>query len=101
MTGAPPFLQEQRDGTYLHVKVQPRSSKDEIGDTVGNELKVRVRAPPVDAAANEALVRLLANLLDCPRSSVQLIRGQTSRHKVIFLRGLRLDTVVARLGQSQ
>ena len=92
-----PFLQSHPGGVYLHVKVQPRASRNEIGAALGAELKVKVTAPPVDAAANEAVIRLLAETLDCPRGSVQLVRGQTSRHKVLFLQGLDAESVAARL----
>lgn len=98
----PPFLHIHAGGVYLHVKVQPRASQNEIGEPLGSELKIRVTAPPVDAAANEALLRLLAERLDCPRGAVQLVRGQTSRHKVLFLQGLTPEIVTARLfGQSE
>jgi hypothetical protein len=93
----PPFLRPHPDGVYLHLKVLPRASKDEIGEPLGGELKIKVTAPPVDAAANAALVRLLADRLNCPRSSVQLVRGQTSRHKVVFLQGLDAAIVASRL----
>jgi len=91
------FLKEQPDGVLLSVKVEPRASRNEIGDGQGAELKIKVTAPPVDAAANEAVLRLLADTLDCPRGSVQLIRGGTSRHKIILLRGMKPETVAARL----
>ena len=66
------------------MKLQPRASKNEIGAPLGGELKIKVTAPPVDAAANEALVKLLAEKLDCPRGKVELLRGHTSRHKTIL-----------------
>jgi uncharacterized protein (TIGR00251 family) len=93
----PPFLRSHDEGVYLQVKLQPRASRDEIGETLGSELKIKVTAPPVDAAANEALTHLLADRLQCPRASVQLVRGQTSRHKVIFIRGLSAEVVAKRL----
>ena len=93
----PGFLQAHADGVYLSVRLQPRASRNEIGEAVGDELKIRVTAPPVDSAANEALVRLLAKVLDCPRSSVQLVRGQTSRHKLVFLQGTTVGAVAAKL----
>ena len=93
----PSFLRVQSDGILLSVKVQPRASANEIGAPLGNELRVRVTAPPVDSAANEALLRLLADALDCSRGQLELARGRTSRHKVIRVRGLDLATVIARL----
>ena len=79
----PAFITEQPDCVLLAIKLQPRASKNEIGKPLGTELRVKVTAPPVDAAANEALVRLLADTLDCPRNRVALVRGHTSRHKVM------------------
>ena len=65
---------------------------------MGDELKIKVTAPPVDSAANEAVIRLLADVLDCPRSSVQLLRGQTSRHKQVLIQGVSAEAVLAKLG---
>lgn len=93
----PSFLRVQPDGVLLSVKLQPRASASEIGEALGNELRIKVTAPPVDSAANEALVRLLADHFDCPRSRVELVRGNTSRHKIIKLHGLTGEAVLARL----
>ena len=94
----PAFIRVQPDGVIvLSLKVQPRASRTEICEIVGNELKVRVTAPPVDSAANEALVRFLCKKLGCPASSVRLIRGATSRHKIVTIHGLAPPDVVARL----
>ena len=81
----PGFLRAQPDGVLLSVKLQPRASKNEIGAPLGDELKIKVTAPPVNAAANQALIELLAEKLDCPRGRVELVRGQTSRHKTVKL----------------
>lgn len=90
------FLRETTGGILLSVKVQPRASRNEIGEPLGNELKIKVTAPPVDSAANEALLKFLAETLDCPRSKVELLRGHTSRHKTIMLHGFTLDKAAAR-----
>jgi hypothetical protein len=97
----PGFLRAQPDGIMLAVKVQPRASKNEIGAPLGDELRVKVTGPPVDAAANEALVELLAKQLDCSRARVELVRGHTSRHKVIMLRGFTADEILGKLGQTR
>ena len=94
----PGYLRIQSDAILVSVKLQPRASVNEIGEPLGNELRVKVTAPPVDSAANEALLRLLAERLDCPRGQVELVRGHASRHKMIRLRGLSLETAIARLG---
>jgi uncharacterized protein len=94
----PTFLHKQTDGVLLSIKLQPRASANEIGEPLGDELRIKVTAPPVDAAANEALVRLLADTLDCPRNRVELVRGHTSRHKTVKLYGFSAEAVMARLG---
>jgi uncharacterized protein (TIGR00251 family) len=83
------FLKETAGGTLLSVKLQPRASKNEIGAPLGDELKIKVTAPPVDAAANQSLIELLAETLGCSRGKVELIRGHTSRHKTVFLHGFK------------
>ncbi len=88
------FLKSHPDGVYLSIKVQPRASKNEIGEALGNELKIKVTAPPVDSAANQAVIDLLAEELDCPRSKIKIVKGQTSRHKTVWLEGL-METVVS------
>jgi len=94
------FLRETAGGTLLSVKLQPRASKNEICAPIGDELKIKVTAPPVDAAANQALVEFLADKLDCSRGKVELIRGQTSRHKTILIHGFTLAEVSARISGS-
>jgi uncharacterized protein (TIGR00251 family) len=96
----PAFVTAQADGVILAIKVTPRAPRNEIGEPMGNELRVKVTAPPVDAAANEALLRLLAETLDCPRGVVQLLRGQTSRHKLVKVHGLTAQLVLEKLARA-
>ncbi|SRR6266481_320548 len=93
----PAFLRAESDGVTLSVKLQPRASANEIGEPLGNELRIKVTAPPVDSAANEALVRFLAERLDCPRNRIELVRGNTSRHKLLKLHGISAETALAKL----
>jgi len=95
----PSYLQAGAEGVRLSVKVQPRASRNEIGTVMGGELKIKVTAAPVDAAANEALLQLLTESLGCPRRAVQLIRGLTSRHKTVLISGLSPAAVAQRLGR--
>ena len=91
------FLRETSGGTLLLVKLQPRASKNEICAPLGDELKIKVTAPPVDAAANESLVKFLAEKLDCSRGRVELIRGHTSRHKTIKLHGFKPEDILQKI----
>jgi uncharacterized protein (TIGR00251 family) len=93
----PNFLREQPAGVLLSVKLQPRASADEIGTPLGDELKIKVTAPPVDAAANRALIDLLAEKLDCSRNRIELVRGHRSRHKVVRLHGFTVEEVFKKL----
>jgi|SRR3954470_23872460 uncharacterized protein (TIGR00251 family) len=97
----PPYLTARADAVYLTVKVQPRASKNEIGEVLGNELKIKITAPPVDSAANEALVRFLAERLGCPRGAVEIIRGHTSSHKQICICGVAAELIAERLGAKR
>ena len=96
----PAFLRVQADGVLLSVKLQPRASANEIGEALGNELRIKVTAPPVDAAANEALLKVLAHQLHCPRNRVDIVRGHTSRHKTVMLYGLAAEDVLNKLGKT-
>jgi uncharacterized protein len=93
----PGFLHPQPDGTLLSVKLQPRASANAILGPLGAELRIKVTAPPLDMAANDALVALLADRLDCVRGRVELVRGHKSRHKIVKLHGLTPEEVFARL----
>lgn len=85
------------DGVYVEIKVVPRASRDEIGEVVGGRLKVKVTAPPVDSAANEAVLELMAKVFGLPRSRVALTRGRTSRNKTVFLVGVDMLFINAAL----
>ena len=97
---SPGYCRVVPDGLLLAIKVQPRASANDIGEPLGDELRVKVTAPPVDSAANEAVLRLLAERLDCARNQVQLVRGQTSRHKVVKVVGISAASAVARLSSG-
>ncbi|MEO8480677.1 MAG: DUF167 domain-containing protein [Acidobacteriota bacterium] len=75
-------------GTRIDVRVIPRSSKDLVAGLRDSRLLVRVTAPPVDHAANDAVVRVLADALDVSKSAVSVVAGHTTRNKVIQVVGL-------------
>ena len=68
---------------YVSVNVQPRSSRCEVVGRQGTALKVRLKAAPVEGAANDALVALLAARLGVPRRARRVIGGATSRAKTV------------------
>jgi uncharacterized protein (TIGR00251 family) len=73
---------EEKDGCIiLNVKVIPRASKDSIQGILGDALKVRIQAPPVEGKANAHLVRFLSKHWGIPRASIEIISGGTGRNK--------------------
>jgi uncharacterized protein (TIGR00251 family) len=83
------------------VRVQPRASKNEIGGVYGGAIKVRLTAPPVQGAANQALIELLSRQLGVPRNSVRILRGRSARHKVIEVQGISAVVLRAILFQGR
>lgn len=89
----------RRDAGLLHVRVQPRASRDGIaGWRPDGALSVRVTAAPVDGRANAAVGSVLAAALGVRTSSVEIVRGTTGRDKYVRVAGLTMDDVIRRLG---
>ena len=80
-------------GVRFKVRVQPKAASTAVVGVYGDALKVRVTAPPVDGAANEMLVDLLAATFGVPASSIAIVAGLTSRSKVVEIAGVSLDDV--------
>ena len=70
------------------VRVQPRASKTEVVGIHGDALKIRLSAPPVDGAANAALIEFLASLFAVPRRAVMILAGESSRLKIVEIEGV-------------
>ena len=84
----------------LVVWVQPRASRTEVAGMRGDAVKIRLAAPPVDGAANEELVRFVAEMLGVARSAVSIAAGQTSRLKTVEVEGIDRPTLEKRLLRS-
>jgi uncharacterized protein (TIGR00251 family) len=84
-------------GVTLRVRVQPRSSKDALSGERDGALVVRLTAPPVAGAANEALARVLGKALGVAPSAVRVVSGAAGRHKVVSVAGLDAATARERL----
>jgi len=83
----------------LSVRVQPRASRNEAAGLVGDQLKIKLTAPPVEGEANDACLAFLAKLLDLPPSRLAIIQGARSRTKLIRITGLTQEEVTARLAK--
>jgi uncharacterized protein len=80
-------------GVRLTVRVQPRAARSEVVGAYGDALRVRLNAPPVDGAANAALVELLAGCFGVPRSAVRVVRGHSARTKLVDVDGVDVAAV--------
>ncbi|HEU5230853.1 MAG TPA: DUF167 domain-containing protein [Ktedonobacteraceae bacterium] len=75
----------------ISVRVIPRSSKSALEWEPGGTLKARLKAPPVDGAANKALIGLLAERLAISQRAITIVRGTTSRQKTVEIEGVTLE----------
>lgn len=83
---------------WLQVKVTPNASRNEITGLAGGVLQVRIAAPPVRGKANRELTAFLGRVLGAKKSSLSIIKGQTSRNKVIAIEGMSRDDIIKTLG---
>jgi len=81
----------------LSVRVIPRASKTAIAGTRGDAVLVRLSAPPVEGAANDALADYLAKALSVPRRQISIVSGHKSRDKRVAIDGLTEGDVAARI----
>lgn len=81
----------------LAIKAIPNAPRHAVVGWLGDALKVKIHAPPVEGRANEALCEYLAEIFDLPPRAVSVLRGDTARLKVVRLEGLSREQVHARL----
>lgn len=100
MTG-PVVVRDTRAGAQFLVRVTPRASRTAIvglmGEGDGAALKIALHAPPVEGRANAALIQFLSDLLETPRSAIEIAGGQHGRSKTIIVRGRGAAEVSASL----
>ena len=84
-------------GVRFAVHVQPRAKKPGIDGTHGDALRVRVQAPPVDGAANDAVIAVIADALGVPRRAVRIAAGLSGRQKLVDVDGIDTSAATSRL----
>ena len=87
-----------QSAAVLKIRVIPRSPRSCVDGRRGDAILIRLNAPPVDGAANAALIAFLSEILGIPRRDITLIAGEKSRDKRVRVQGLDLETAMARLG---
>lgn len=90
-------IQDTPAGATFRVKVNPRARKNAITGAQGDALKLALTAPPVEGRANDACIEFVAKFLNVPRSSVTIAAGESSRQKLIRVRGARAAQVEEKL----
>jgi uncharacterized protein (TIGR00251 family) len=83
---------EKPEGVQISLYVQPGASKSEIVGIHNGMLKIKIKSPPVDGKANEEVIRFLSEILTVPKKNVELIKGDKSREKKVFVHGLKLES---------
>ncbi len=83
-----PWARDDGDGVVLELLVQPRASRTRAVGEHDGRLKLQLAAPPVDGAANDALIEFLARALGVRRADVTIQRGETGRRKTVRVAGV-------------
>lgn len=94
------WISQHGADTILAIKVQPRASTARLIAVEGSELKLAVTEPPADGAANAAVQKLLAKVLQIPKTSIELLFGASSRHKRFLIKTMESSAVSARILQA-
>lgn len=92
------MLREDEAGVVLKIRVKPRARRNAIVGVRNDALLVAVTAPPEQNRANDAVITLLADVLDLPKSKVEILSGQSFREKLVRLYGISASQCRERLG---
>ena len=85
-------------GCLIHIYATPRASRTQVAGLHDGMLKIQIAAPPVDGAANDALLAFLALSLQLPKKALRLLSGQSSKRKTILAEGEKKERVCAVFG---
>ena len=100
-SGSAPFqVLETANGLQVRIHAQPRARRSEIAGIYNGALKIKIAAPPVDDAANSAIIDFFAALLDVPKSRVSIAAGLKSRDKTLLVKGVSSDSFISALHLS-
>jgi uncharacterized protein (TIGR00251 family) len=96
-----PAIEATATGVRLHLLVQPRASITGIAGIHGDRIKIRLASPPVEGAANEALVSFLAKTLGTSRSAIEITAGKSGRRKTVVVTGVLVAVAQRLLGKPR
>jgi uncharacterized protein (TIGR00251 family) len=92
-------IRETDSGLEIRIYVQPRAKRSEVSGVHDGALKIKVTAPPVEDAANRAVMEFMASLLHIPKSKLRILSGSRSRQKTLLAEGVSSDTFRKCLGK--
>ena len=91
------MIEAAADGVLVNVRVIPRAGRSGLAGTRGDALLVRLQSPPIDGAANDELIEVLAKTFRVPKRAVSIVAGERSRQKRVRVAGIDAATAAARL----
>ena len=92
------WITATKTGVMLSVHACPRAAQDQVQGLYGDAVKIRLRAPPADGKANDALITFLSRILDVSVRHLIIVVGRSSRRKRVAIAGVTEAVVQARLG---
>ena len=90
-------IREDSKALVFSVYVQPRASANQVAGLQGEALKIRLTSPPVEGAANKALIEFMAQYLELAKSRIQVVKGGHSRHKQLRVEGISREWLMEKL----
>ena len=84
-------IREKKDSITIECRISPKSRKDSINNIHNGALSIALKAPPIENKANISLIKFLAKQLKIPKKNISLIKGSTSKNKVIEIQGISKD----------
>jgi uncharacterized protein (TIGR00251 family) len=94
-------IREHKQGSTIQVRITPRAATDALTGRKGDVLGIRLKAPPAEGRANQALIKFLAKKLHVASSSITILRGHGSREKVLLVEGVGKKELEARLEDQE
>ncbi|MDD4873013.1 MAG: DUF167 domain-containing protein [Kiritimatiellae bacterium] len=86
-------ISQTKEGVIIKLRIIPRASKNEICGELGDALKIKLQAPPVEGKANKALIEFLADTLDISRNQISILSGDTGRNKRVLIAGVAIKDI--------
>ncbi len=92
-----PRIDSTGDGAVLWIRVQPRAKRDAVAGVYGDAVKISLKAPPVDGAANKALLKFLGRICGVAPSTIEVVSGHSGRSKRVAFRTLDVASLTRRM----